>query len=183
MRIVLWTNGKSRLNLQSWLPTELHSDINHMLVGFGQVCLTYFSDLHFSHRIGDLPTRRAAVWSVRPKYDWSVPQCEKDSQVQGAQSCFGCAHCTRVRITPSNWDRARGWRGKPFNCFCRLVVECGITLRLTDQILWLCRMECKVMAASPLPRRVKPPRHQLGYTSRTGHGPGVMKSKSPGSHS
>jgi endonuclease III len=29
-----------RLNLQSWLPTELHRDINHMLVGFGQVCPT-----------------------------------------------------------------------------------------------------------------------------------------------
>ncbi|EIN07891.1 DNA glycosylase [Punctularia strigosozonata HHB-11173 SS5] len=30
----------SRLNLQSWLPKELHPEINHMLVGFGQtVCL------------------------------------------------------------------------------------------------------------------------------------------------
>jgi endonuclease-3 len=26
-----------RLNLQSWLPSELHGEINHMLVGFGQV--------------------------------------------------------------------------------------------------------------------------------------------------
>ena len=26
-----------RLNLQSWLPKELHGEINHMLVGFGQV--------------------------------------------------------------------------------------------------------------------------------------------------
>ncbi|CAA7260929.1 unnamed protein product [Cyclocybe aegerita] len=31
---------QTRLNLQSWLPKELHGDINHMLVGFGQViCL------------------------------------------------------------------------------------------------------------------------------------------------
>ncbi|KAG6844024.1 hypothetical protein H0H87_010533 [Tephrocybe sp. NHM501043] len=31
---------ETRLNLQSWLPTELHREINHMLVGFGQViCL------------------------------------------------------------------------------------------------------------------------------------------------
>ncbi|EGN96402.1 hypothetical protein SERLA73DRAFT_170779 [Serpula lacrymans var. lacrymans S7.3] len=31
---------ETRLNLQSWLPTELHPEINHMLVGFGQmVCL------------------------------------------------------------------------------------------------------------------------------------------------
>ncbi|KAI6125317.1 DNA glycosylase [Pisolithus croceorrhizus] len=31
---------ETRLNLQSWLPKELHSEINHMLVGFGQtVCL------------------------------------------------------------------------------------------------------------------------------------------------
>ncbi|KIJ63357.1 hypothetical protein HYDPIDRAFT_134499 [Hydnomerulius pinastri MD-312] len=31
---------ETRLNLQSWLPKELHGDINHMLVGFGQmVCL------------------------------------------------------------------------------------------------------------------------------------------------
>ncbi|KAF9453738.1 DNA glycosylase [Macrolepiota fuliginosa MF-IS2] len=28
---------ETRLNLQSWLPTELHRDINHLLVGFGQV--------------------------------------------------------------------------------------------------------------------------------------------------
>ena len=26
-----------RLNLQSWLPKELHGEINHLLVGFGQV--------------------------------------------------------------------------------------------------------------------------------------------------
>ena len=26
-----------RLNLQSWLPNDLYGDINHMLVGFGQV--------------------------------------------------------------------------------------------------------------------------------------------------
>lgn len=31
---------ETRLNLQSWLPKELHREINHMLVGFGQVvCL------------------------------------------------------------------------------------------------------------------------------------------------
>ncbi|KAK0225080.1 DNA glycosylase [Armillaria nabsnona] len=31
---------ETRLNLQSWLPTELHPEINHLLVGFGQmVCL------------------------------------------------------------------------------------------------------------------------------------------------
>ena len=30
-----------RLNLQSWLPTELHPEINHMLVGFGQVSGLY----------------------------------------------------------------------------------------------------------------------------------------------
>lgn len=28
---------ETRLNLQSWLPTELHPEINHLLVGFGQV--------------------------------------------------------------------------------------------------------------------------------------------------
>jgi endonuclease-3 len=32
---------ETRLNLQSWLPIELHREINHMLVGFGQVCLRY----------------------------------------------------------------------------------------------------------------------------------------------
>ncbi|KAF9022481.1 DNA glycosylase [Hymenopellis radicata] len=31
------TPEETRLNLQSWLPTELHPDINHMLVGFGQM--------------------------------------------------------------------------------------------------------------------------------------------------
>ncbi|KAG5337609.1 hypothetical protein C0989_009169 [Termitomyces sp. Mn162] len=31
---------ETRLNLQSWLPTELHPHINHMLVGFGQVICT-----------------------------------------------------------------------------------------------------------------------------------------------
>ncbi|KAH7905475.1 DNA glycosylase [Hygrophoropsis aurantiaca] len=31
---------ETRLNLQSWLPTELHPEINHLLVGFGQmICL------------------------------------------------------------------------------------------------------------------------------------------------
>jgi len=31
---------QTRLNLQSWLPSELHPEINHLLVGFGQViCL------------------------------------------------------------------------------------------------------------------------------------------------
>ncbi|KAL0062482.1 alpha,alpha-trehalase nth1 [Marasmius tenuissimus] len=31
---------ETRLNLQSWLPKELHAEINHMLVGFGQmVCV------------------------------------------------------------------------------------------------------------------------------------------------
>ncbi|KAH9483573.1 Endonuclease III-like protein [Psilocybe cubensis] len=34
------TPEQTRLNLQSWLPKELFGDINHMLVGFGQVvCL------------------------------------------------------------------------------------------------------------------------------------------------
>ncbi|KAI0689833.1 DNA glycosylase [Cytidiella melzeri] len=34
------TPEQTRLNLQSWLPTELHPEINHMLVGFGQmICL------------------------------------------------------------------------------------------------------------------------------------------------
>ncbi|PPQ65822.1 hypothetical protein CVT24_012049 [Panaeolus cyanescens] len=34
------TPEETRLNLQSWLPKELYRDINHMLVGFGQViCL------------------------------------------------------------------------------------------------------------------------------------------------
>ncbi|KAF9032974.1 DNA glycosylase [Panaeolus papilionaceus] len=31
------TPEETRLNLQSWLPKELYRDINHMLVGFGQV--------------------------------------------------------------------------------------------------------------------------------------------------
>jgi len=30
--------GKRRLNLQSWLPTELHKEINHLLAGFDQAC-------------------------------------------------------------------------------------------------------------------------------------------------
>ncbi|KAI0042840.1 DNA glycosylase [Auriscalpium vulgare] len=31
---------ETRLNLQSWLPTELHPEINHLLVGFGQtICV------------------------------------------------------------------------------------------------------------------------------------------------
>ncbi|KAI0296854.1 DNA glycosylase [Russula brevipes] len=34
------TAEETRLNLQSWLPTEFHKEINHLLVGFGQViCL------------------------------------------------------------------------------------------------------------------------------------------------
>ncbi|KAL1947185.1 hypothetical protein VTO73DRAFT_14146 [Trametes versicolor] len=34
------TPEETRLNLQSWLPLELHPEINHLLVGFGQmICL------------------------------------------------------------------------------------------------------------------------------------------------
>ncbi|KAF8352210.1 DNA glycosylase, partial [Amanita rubescens] len=34
------TPEETRLNLQSWLPIELHPEINHLLVGFGQtICL------------------------------------------------------------------------------------------------------------------------------------------------
>ncbi|KZV96557.1 DNA glycosylase [Exidia glandulosa HHB12029] len=34
------TPEQTRLNLQSWLPKELHYDVNHMLVGFGQtICV------------------------------------------------------------------------------------------------------------------------------------------------
>ncbi|KAL5528872.1 hypothetical protein ACEPAG_4846 [Sanghuangporus baumii] len=34
------TPEETRLNLQSWLPKELHPEINHLLVGFGQtICL------------------------------------------------------------------------------------------------------------------------------------------------
>ncbi|KIL68495.1 hypothetical protein M378DRAFT_120602 [Amanita muscaria Koide BX008] len=34
------TPEETRLNLQSWLPVDLHPEINHLLVGFGQtVCL------------------------------------------------------------------------------------------------------------------------------------------------
>ena len=36
-----------RLNLQSWLPKELHKEINHLLVGFGQV-LSCHSDHIFA---------------------------------------------------------------------------------------------------------------------------------------
>ena len=31
------TGVRVRLNLQSWLPTDFHKEINHLLVGFGQV--------------------------------------------------------------------------------------------------------------------------------------------------
>ena len=34
----LYVHVHCRLNLQSWLPTEFHKEINHLLVGFGQVC-------------------------------------------------------------------------------------------------------------------------------------------------
>ena len=39
-RLELKLLSRFRLNLQSWLPKDLHYDINHLLVGFGQViCL------------------------------------------------------------------------------------------------------------------------------------------------
>ncbi|RPD55687.1 DNA glycosylase [Lentinus tigrinus ALCF2SS1-7] len=34
------TPEETRLNLQSWLPLELHPEINHLLVGFGQTICT-----------------------------------------------------------------------------------------------------------------------------------------------
>ena len=33
-------NDRSSLNLQSWLPLELHPQINALLVGFGQVTVS-----------------------------------------------------------------------------------------------------------------------------------------------
>lgn len=49
-----------RLNLQSWLPKDLYGDINHMLVGFGQVM--FFASgigsnvLLIFLRTGDMPS-------------------------------------------------------------------------------------------------------------------------------
>ena len=51
-----------RLNLQSWLPTELHPEINHMLVGFGQV-------KSFSQRL-----LTNVILKLRSVYRWSVCQ-------------------------------------------------------------------------------------------------------------
>lgn len=32
---------ETRVNLESWLPVDLYQDINHMLVGFGQVQISF----------------------------------------------------------------------------------------------------------------------------------------------
>ncbi|KZO90393.1 DNA glycosylase [Calocera viscosa TUFC12733] len=40
------TPEQTRLNLQSWLPSEYHAEINHMLVGFGQaLCYPFRPDV------------------------------------------------------------------------------------------------------------------------------------------
>lgn len=47
------TPEETRLNLQSWLPKDLHKEINHLLVGFGQVSLIFI--------ISPLP---ALIWTL-----------------------------------------------------------------------------------------------------------------------
>lgn len=43
--IVHMLNDSFSLNLQSWLPLELHPEINALLVGFGQVVLPPASNI------------------------------------------------------------------------------------------------------------------------------------------
>ncbi|KAI0728835.1 DNA glycosylase [Fomitopsis betulina] len=69
------TPEETRLNLQSWLPLELHPEINALLVGFGQtICLpvgTRCDDCELSHglcpsaRKGKSKSKRVLVASTR----------------------------------------------------------------------------------------------------------------------
>lgn len=67
MMIKLKLNTLFRLNLQSWLPLELHPEINHLLVGFGQVRV-FRQDLY---SVTD-PLHQTICSPVAPKCD----QCE-----------------------------------------------------------------------------------------------------------
>lgn len=55
----------ARLNLESWLPAELHHEINHLFVGFGQVrSFSHLLDAKsgmFPRIVGDMSTATAPL--------------------------------------------------------------------------------------------------------------------------
>ncbi|KAI1791571.1 DNA glycosylase [Ganoderma leucocontextum] len=81
------TPEETRLNLQSWLPVELHPEINHLLVGFGQtICAP-----------------------VGPKCD----QCELSdglcpSAKKGAKASSSKRQTKKVVVASSNADQVAG---------------------------------------------------------------------------
>lgn len=76
-----------RLNLQSWLPKEFHRDINHLLVGFGQVRsirryrvtqLILFTDY--------LSTCWSTMRRLHAEHGGSLSQCTKCEDLKNTQS-------------------------------------------------------------------------------------------------
>ncbi|KJA19070.1 hypothetical protein HYPSUDRAFT_69421 [Hypholoma sublateritium FD-334 SS-4] len=85
---------QTRLNLQSWLPKELYADINHMMVGFGQVicvpasprcdeCALSKKRLCPSARVVDGKNRKAIVYletkESPPEVEIALEEAEEET--------------------------------------------------------------------------------------------------------
>ncbi|KAG6907520.1 hypothetical protein DXG01_008609 [Tephrocybe rancida] len=89
---------ETRLNLQSWLPTELHPDINHMLVGFGQVvCVPVgprcdLCDLSTTglcpsvQKTSNTKSRKAVTLAPEPSSSMSLPKLEIEVETEESKS-------------------------------------------------------------------------------------------------
>jgi len=87
------TPEQTRLNLQSWLPKELYGDINHMLVGFGQVicvpagprcdeCVLSKKGLCPSARVVDGKNRKAILYvEASPEVEITLEEVEEKKYV------------------------------------------------------------------------------------------------------
>ncbi|KAH8824345.1 DNA glycosylase, partial [Flagelloscypha sp. PMI_526] len=73
------TPEQTRLNLQSWLPKELHEDINTMLVGFGQMICTSVKPKCGECSLSSLELCPSAFKGVkRPKTDNTTAKLEPE---------------------------------------------------------------------------------------------------------
>jgi len=92
---------ETRLNLQSWLPIELHPEINHMLVGFGQtVCLPIGPrcDLCDLSKMGLCPSAQTVVNSKGRKALILAPSSS------GPNLEISVSHKDEPLVVPSNDD-------------------------------------------------------------------------------
>ncbi|KAH9813830.1 DNA glycosylase [Melampsora americana] len=80
---------KTRLNLQSWLPKPLHQEINHLLVGFGQmICLPIGPKCEIclvGTREGLCPSKKLIKDKKRKSKIKKVKEVEEESEEEGVE--------------------------------------------------------------------------------------------------